>query len=227
MVMKNLDKIWINELWQTWDWSPNSRIWCGKMMVFKKRNLLFHSECTNQPFSVEPATEEVFHVELKDRKNKPKTKPQTIKNRESPNPPNPLVSPSVFFRGCWKGVFSKKGHSSRPGVPSACRLDKPSNCLGWRCSSRFPAAWNHPIGGWKKSSGKNSRKSQIWNKFIQAKDCLDWWFVLFGEAFFFKFEVRSCLHPKKKWNFPVGSFQAKACIPKKKLATLHSSKPSV
>lgn len=34
--------------------------------------------------------------------------------------------------------------------------------------------------------------------------------VLFGAAFF-----RSCLHPEKKWNFQVESFQAKACIPKK------------
>lgn len=105
-----------------------------------KMNLLFHSECTNQPLSVEPATEEVFHVELKDRKDKPlklnRNKKQTVNH-----PPTPLSLQVFYSAAAGKVFFSKKGHSSRPGVPSACRLDKPSNCLGWRCSSRFPAAW--------------------------------------------------------------------------------------
>ena len=39
---KNLDKIWINELRQTWDWSPNSRISCNNFRTyFVDRQLKF------------------------------------------------------------------------------------------------------------------------------------------------------------------------------------------
>ena len=188
----------------------------------KKRNLLFHSECMNQPVSVEPATEEVFDVELKDRKNKPlKLNP---KEKKTGNHPQPSCLSKCFYPRLLERFFFKKEKLLKARrVPSACRLDKPSNCLGWRCSSRFPAAWNHPIGGWKKSSGKNSRKSKsrIWEQVHPGWRLLGLMMFFSGQLF-----LEAAFTQKKSGTFQ-WKFSSKGMHSKKKLATLHSSKPSV
>lgn len=176
-------------------------------------NLLFHSECTNQPLSVEPATQEVFHVELKDRKDKP-LKLNRNKKKQWITPQPPCLSKCFIPRLLERCFFQRKATPQGP-------------------ASHPPVDWTSPQTAWDEDvlvdsqlpGPSNWRMKEIqWQKLQEITNLEQvhpgerlLGLMMFRGSFCLKFQVRSCLHrhPKKRWNFPVESFQAKACIQKK------------